>query len=183
MKTRLKKAAYHLPHIGMRKMKSILAIFVGFWIWQLIRIFVPALEIHPIYIYIYGVIEMRETSEKTADFGKRRIKATFTALLVGLPILVLSQFLQNITILPWLHIAIELGAILMGSLITLCIAEIVGCKTLCGLAAAIVIILIVSHSDGEPLTYSVLRSVQTVIGVLVAWLINAKVFPYHGKEC
>lgn len=180
MKVKLKKTALHLPHIGMRKMKSILAIFVGFFIWQLIRLFVPELEVHPIFIYIYGVLEMRETSEKTVDFGKRRIKATFIALLVGLPVLLLSEYLQSLTVLTWLQLTIELSAILLGSLITLCVAEVVGCKTFCGLAAAILIILIVSHSDGEPLTYSVLRSVQTVIGVLVAWLINVKLFPYHG---
>lgn len=181
MKNRLRNAAIHLPHIGMRKLKSILAIFVGFWIWQLIRLFVPELELHPVFIYIYGVIEMRETSEKTVDFGKRRIKATFTALLIGLPVLLLSEYLQSLTELAWLQIAIEMAAILFGALVTLCVAEVVGCKTFCGLAAAILIILIVSHSDGEPLAYSVLRSVQTVIGVLVAWLINVKLFPYNGK--
>lgn len=52
------------PHVGMRKVKSILAIFCGFCLWQLIRLFVPGLEVHPIFIYIYGMMEIRETSEK-----------------------------------------------------------------------------------------------------------------------
>ena len=78
----------------MRKVKSILAVFVGFWIWQLIRLFAPSLEVHPIYIYIYGIIEMRETSEKTVNFGKLRIKSTVVALLIGLPTLLLSDYLQ-----------------------------------------------------------------------------------------
>ena len=59
-----------LPHVGFRKVKSVLAIFVGFWFWQLLRLFFPALEAHPIFIYIYGMIEIRDTSEKTVDFGK-----------------------------------------------------------------------------------------------------------------
>lgn len=113
----------HLPHIGKRKMKSVLAVFIGFCVWQLIRLFVPGLEVHPIYIYIYGIIEMRDSSEKTVNFGKLRIKATFTALCVGLPFLLLSVYLQ-----------------------------------------------------------SFLRSVQTIIGVFVAWLINVKLFPYSGTE-
>lgn len=178
MKHKIKRAAIHLPHIGMRKMKSILAVFVGFWIWQLIRLFVPALEVHPIFIYIYGLIEMRETSEKTVNFGKRRIRATFTALGVGLPLLFLSGFLTDVIAVQWAKIAVQLTVILVGALITLCIAELVGCENFCGLAAAILIILLVSHNDGEPIAYCVLRAVQTVIGVFVAWLINVKIFPY-----
>ena len=38
--------------------------FCGFCLWQLIRLFVPGLEVHPIFIYIYGMMEIRETSEK-----------------------------------------------------------------------------------------------------------------------
>ena len=55
---------HHLPHIGMRKVKSVLAIFAGFCLWQLLRLVIPGLETHPILIYIYGMIEIRETSEK-----------------------------------------------------------------------------------------------------------------------
>ena len=178
---RMKERLRHLPHIGMRKVKSILAVFVGFWIWQLIRLFAPSLEVHPIYIYIYGIIEMRETSEKTVNFGKLRIKSTVVALLIGLPTLLLSDYLQSLTQLPWLQNGIELAFVLLGSLVVLCVAELTGCQTFCGLAAAILIILLISHSINEPLIYAVLRSGQTVIGVLVAWVINAKLFPYSGK--
>lgn len=179
---RIKERLTHLPHIGMRKVKSVMAVFVGFWIWQLIRLFAPSLEVHPIYIYIYGIIEMRESSEKTVNFGKLRIKSTAVALAIGLPTLLLSDYLQSLTQLPWLQNGIELTFVLLGSLAVLCIAELIGCKNFCGLAAAILIILLISHSINEPLVYAVLRSAQTVIGVSVAWLINVKLFPYPGKQ-
>lgn len=178
----IKQRLNHLPHIGMRKVKSILAVFVGFWIWQLIRLFAPSLEVHPIYIYIYGLLEMRETSAKTVDFGKLRIKATAVALVVGLPVLLLSDYLQSLTQLVWLQNGIELAFVLLGSLVVLCAAEVIGCKSFCGLAAAILIILLISHSINEPLIYAILRSAQTVIGVSVAWLINVKLFPYPGRQ-
>lgn len=168
-------------HVGKRKLKSVLAVFVGFWIWQLIRLVMPGLELHPIYIYIYGIIEMRETSDKTIDFGKRRIKATFTSLIIGIPTLFLSIYLQSLTHVEALRIAIELSVILVGVIVVLCAAESVGCKNFCGLAAAILVILLVSHSEEEPMVYALLRSSQTVIGVGVAWLINVKLFPYYGK--
>lgn len=176
------KKRLQTPHLGMRKWKSVLAVFLGFWIWQLIRLFVPELEIHPIYIYIYGIIEIRETSEKTVDFGKLRIKTTFTALAVGLPLIVLSAFLKSLTESPAVGLLIEMGIILVGVLLVLCVAEAVGCKSFCGLAAAIFVILVVLHTDDEPLAYSLLRAVQTIIGVAVAWFINVVLLPYPRRE-
>lgn len=170
-----------LPHVGLRKIKSLLAIFVGFWVWQLIRLFFPSLEIHPIYIYIYGLIEMRDSSQKTVSMGKNRIKATFTAIGVGLPSLLLIQFLTGLTAPVWLDTGIELAFLLLGVLLTLEIAEKVGCDSYCGLAAAIFIIFIISQKDGEPFMHSILRASQTIIGVFIAWLINVKLFPYPGK--
>lgn len=169
-------------HIGMRKAKSVLAVFVGFCLWQLIRLVIPGLEVHPIYIYIYGIIEMRETSDKTINFGLRRIKATFTAIIVGLPLLILSAHIQEQVANEGLVILIQLATILIGVTLALIAADSVGCKNFCGLAAAIVVILIVSHSHDEPILYSCLRAFETILGVFVAWLINVRWFPYTGPK-
>lgn len=173
----------HLPHlhIGLRTAKSLLAIFVGFWIWQLVRCFFPDLEVHPIYIYIYGLIEIRDSSEKTMDFSARRIKATIVAICVGLPMMALVEYFQSLTHTEWIHIGIELGCLLFGSLLALLLAQIVGCKTFCGLAAAYLIVLMVSHAGDGRYLYAVLRAFQTVAGVFVAWLINVKLFPYPSR--
>lgn len=176
----LNKEAFR--HIGMRKWKSVLAVFVGFWVWQLIRLLVPGLEVHPIYMYIYGVIEMRETSEKTVSFGLLRIKSTFAAIGVGLPMIFLSSLLLPLSEAAWVRLIIEMAAILIGTLLVLIVAEWIGCKSFCGLAAAIFIILVVLHTDGEPLTYSLLRAAQTVLGVFIAWVINVKLLPYPGRK-
>ena len=100
-----KDTHHHMhPHVGMRKVKSILAIFCGFCLWQLIRLFVPGLEVHPIFIYIYGMMEIRETSEKTKENGKMRILATLTAVGVGLPIMFLTDWLWG-QLLSLIHIS------------------------------------------------------------------------------
>ena len=144
------------PHIGMRKVKSILAIFVGFCLWQILRLFIPGLEVHPIFIYIYGMIEIRETSEKTKDYGKMRIMATFTAIAIGLPVMLLYDWVKPLlaqNLYVWLEIGILiLGALLVlivGALVVLCVAEWVKCRIYCGLAAAIYIILMISHFESS----------------------------------
>ena len=152
---------------------------MGFWLWQIVRIFFPSLEVHPIYIYIYGLIEIRDSSDKTKDLGAARIKSTFTAIGTGLPFLALMKWLTGYAMQDWATIAIELALLLLGVLLTLIIAEKVGCNAFCGLAAAIFIIFMVSQNDNDELyIYSVLRAFQTILGVFVAWLINVKWFPY-----
>ena len=178
----MEQSSKFLPHIGFRKVKSLLAIFVGFWLWQLVRVFFPGLEVHPIFIYIYGVIEIRGTSEKTVELGGLRIRATFVAIAVALPMIALQILLQGWIGPQWGKIGVELALLLLGTLIALMAAEKVGCKTLCGLAAAYFIILMISHADDERYIYSVLRAFQTIAGVFIAWLINVKLFPYPGKS-
>jgi len=115
----------------MRKFKSVLAIFIGFCFWQLLRQFIPGLEVHPIFIYIYGMIEIRETSEKMMDYGKMRIMATFTAIGVGLPFMILFDWLKPLHSLGLQHSLLEISILLLGVLVTLCVAEWVGCKVYC----------------------------------------------------
>ena len=132
------------PHVGMRKVKSILAIFCGFFcLWQLIRLLCRGWR-HPIFIYIYGMMEIRETSEKTKENGKMRILATLTAVGVDSPIMFLTDWLWGSCRRKPTGIA-EASILLAGSLLVLCAAELLGCHAFCGLATAIYIVLIVSH--------------------------------------
>lgn len=180
MEERKTEKLHHMPHIGKRKMKSVLAVFLGFCLWQVVRLFFPALEVHPLYIYLYGIIEIRDSSAKTVDMGSRRIKATFVGLGLGLPMLALAEYLRGLMPTDLLRSLIELALILLGVLLALMIAELLGCESFCGIAAIIFVIMMVSHSHGEQYIYSVLRAVQTMMGVFVAWLINVKWFPYPG---
>lgn len=173
---------HHLPHIGMRKVKSIIAIFVGFCLWQTLRLFLPELEVHPIFIYIYGMIEIRETSEKTKDYGRMRILATFTAIAIGLPVMFLTDWIKPMFTETWMHTWLEIGVLMAGALLVLCAAEWVKCRVYCGLAAAIYMILMISHFESSMYLYSIMRAFQTIIGVSIAWFINVKCLPYPPKK-
>lgn len=172
---------FHLPHIGLRKAKSVLAVFVGFWLWQGLRLLIPGLEVHPIFIYIYGIIEIRETSDKTRDYGRMRIKATLTAILIGLPFMLLTEWLSPGLAGTWMKTGLEITVLCVGALLVLCVAEWVKCRVYVGLSAAIYIILMISHFESSVYLYSIMRAFQTVIGVLVAWFINVKLLPYPPK--
>ena len=175
------KHEHHFPHIGMRKVKSILAIFVGFWIWQGLRLLIPGLEVHPLFIYIYGMIEIRESSDKTINYGRMRILATITAIVIGLPFMILTDGLRPVLADTWMKTGMEIAFLLIGALLVLCVAEAVKCQAYVGLAAAIYIILMISHFESRVYLYSLMRAFQTVIGVVIAWFINVKLLPYPPK--
>ena len=179
LKLKIKHIASY-THIGMRKWKSVFAIFISFWLWQLIRLVFPDLEVHPTYMYIYSLIEIRDSSEKTVEFSGRRIKANVSGFLVGLPLLAIMDLLK----VPegWIHIAIQLLFIIIGTIITITVAQKMGCKTFCGIAAIIYIILFVSHCDDGRYIYCLLRASQTLLAILIAWILNVKLFPYPHKQ-
>ncbi len=169
-------------HVGMRQVKSLLAILIGFFIWQIIRIFFSDLEIHPIFIYIYGLLEIRDTSEKTKSLGLQRIKATLIAMAIGMPMLLLRIHLYSVLKAEWLITMLDMLMIFLGVLVTLQLGQKAGCGNLTGLAAVVFIILLINHANDERYVYAVLRASQTVIGVFVAWLLNVVLLPYPIKK-
>ena len=175
------KHAHHLPHIGMRKIKSVLAVLVGFWIWQGLRLLIPGLEVHPLFIYIYGLIEIRETSDKTMDYGRMRVLVTLIAIFVGLPFMLLTDALRPVLSGSWMKTGLEITILLLGTMLVLCAAEWAKCRAYVGLAAAIFIILMLSHFESKVYLYSIMRAFQTVIGVVIAWFINVKLLLYPPK--
>lgn len=159
-------------HIGMRKIKSLIALIVSFVTWQTIRIFLPMLEVHPIFAYIYSVIEIRETPDKTKKFGKLRIKATLVGLIVGLVFITLSVFIASKIDERFWRVLTEFLLIVFATLISLIVAENVKCENFCGIAAIIAIICMVSHSEEDIYLYAIMRVIQTLIGVFSAMLVN-----------
>ena len=168
-------------HIGMRKIKSLIALGVAFIIWQLIRMSLPMLEAHPVFAYIYAVLEIRETPEKTKKFGKLRIKATFIGLVVGLVFITLSVFLSSKMNGEIGQLLIEVLLILIATLVSLVVSEITKCENFCGIAAIIAIICMVSQNEKNIYLYAVMRVIQTLIGILSAMMINLFVNK-RGKE-
>ncbi len=169
-------------HIGMRKVKSLLSVSVAFVIWQIIRLFLPILEAHPVFAYIYAIVEMRESAEKTKNFGKLRIIATLTGLVVGLIFVAISLFVTSNITGEFLKTLIEFILVLVATLCSLCLAEIVRCKNFCGIAAIITVICMISHNEENVYLYAVMRVVQTLIGIGSAMLINTFVSKEKHKK-
>lgn len=173
-----------LPKIGMRKIKSVMALFLSFLIWQIVRVFFPQLDIHPLFGYIYAIIEMRDSVEKTKLFGKRRIKATFIGLAIGLLFLPFSNRYGVYAGETISHIAIDVCLIIFGVLVTLWIAELLKCDNFCGIAAIIFVICMVrdKNADMNIYLYAIIRVLQTLLGVFSAWVVNCFICRYPKEK-
>lgn len=174
-----------LPGIGLRKVKSLIAVAIAFVIWQLVRRLVsPDLEVHPVFGYVYAVVELRETPEKTRTFSFYRIKATLIGLALGLALLPVSVLLEkSIPNALLLHVA-DLALILGGVLISLWVADLCKCKNLCGIAAIIFILCIIRNRNSSVsiYMYAILRTVETLVGVFAAWFANTFFFRKHSTS-
>ncbi|MBQ4516756.1 MAG: FUSC family protein [Clostridia bacterium] len=159
-------------HVGMRKIKSVLAVLFSFLVWQFIRLFLPMLDVHPLFAYIYSVVEMRETPEKTKNFGVLRIKVTLIGLVVGLIFITISVWLTKSITSQTLKAVIEIAIIALATLTSLSAAEILDCKNFCGIAAIITVICMVVNSEKNIYFYAIMRVVQTLIGVASAMVVN-----------
>ena len=124
------------------------------------------------------MIEIRETSDKTKAYGKMRIMATFTAIGIGLPFMAVMDYIKPKLPGETARLWFDIFILILGALIVLCVAEAVKCRIYCGLAAAIYIILLVTHMEDSMYLYSIMRAIQTIIGVSIAWLLNVKLLPY-----
>lgn len=110
-----------------------------------------------------------------------RIMATFTAIFIGFPAMLLHDWIAPKIASARMKTWVEIGILILGALIVLCIAELVKCRIYCGLASAIYMILMISHFENSMYLYSIMRAFQTIIGVSIAWFINVKLLPYPPR--
>jgi len=173
-----------LPGIGMRKVKSLIAITLAFVLWQVVRIWFPQVEVHPLYGYIYSIIEMRDSVEKTKKFGTRRIKATLLGLTTGLCVLPLSVRYGAYAGEGLRFMLTDVVIILTGVLVTIWLAELLRCENFCGIASVIFVICLVRdrNSTVNIYLYAILRVVQTMLGIFSAWMVNSLIAPRHQAE-
>ncbi len=161
---------------GMRKTKSLIAMTICFCVWQVIRIFLPELETNPIYAYIYAIIEMRNSIETEKATSLERIKTNVIGFSVAFAAIALRSFLWQIPDIKQHNVVVEFVIIIIGVLLTINVAELVKCKTLCAIAAMTFIICF-WQTASSPYLYAFLRFVQTLIGIGAAFAVNLLIYP------
>lgn len=147
--------------IGLRTIKTGIAVTVSLWISMLFK-----LE-YPFFVAMTAIISMDKTAMNSMKMGKNRIMGTFIGAIVGI---LLSYIDRGNPILC------GLGIILM---IVICNSlKLKGSISIGG----IVLLAIMVHTDKTPLFYGFNRTLDTIIGAGVALLVNCTIFPYYNVK-
>lgn len=115
---------FPLPGLGKRNIKSSLSIIVCFFAWQIITLFLPTLDMHPLYSYISIVLIMRDTIDKSLKYGRIRIKGTIIGLIVALVIISVYMQIQKYLYSEIAKAFVEIVINVLGASISLYVAYI-----------------------------------------------------------
>ena len=137
--------------IGMRTIKTGLAVAVSLFIAQLMNLK------SPIFVGIAAIVSMQTTVNESLVAGKNRMLATFVGAVIGL---IFSY------ILPYNYFFIGLGII-----VVIYIHNIFNWKQSLALSA-IVFLAIFLNQGGNRLYYAIHRLLDTFIGIIVSMIIN-----------
>ena len=170
----------HPVHIGMRTVKTTVAVMLCIVIFPLLTILskrlpdnpAPIFRIlrfllyreSPIFACIASIIIMQPTVEKSLKLGSSRIVGTIVGGVVGL------IFTFIITVLPYKGLPIILVGIGLVLIITL--FNVLGSPKSTSIALVTFLIIMINIDSRDPMLYAVNRIIDTSIGVFIAVFIN-----------
>lgn len=156
-----------LPKIGARNLKTALAVTLCIGFFELIH------RQYPFYACIAAVICMKDTVENSYNMGKTRMIGTITGGLVGLSFTFIALTF-NITNFPGLITGV-------GIVLTIYLLNLFNKKGSVSIACIVLIAIMTNLHGKAPYAYAFDRIIDTLIGIVVALLINKYIYKYENK--
>ena len=72
--------------------------------------------------------------------------------------------------------ALELAIILIGTIFSIYLAYVLKCRNLCAISAAVFLVCIIHHNSEGRYAYALLRTLETVLGIVISVLVNKYFF-------
>lgn len=142
---------------GLRNLKTALAVLI-------ILIFAKWMDYPaPMYAGIAAITTMQDSIAHSISYGKMRIMATLVGGLMSVIILYATR-----------HIPVESISILLiplGIVLTILLCNIIHFKEASGLATVVFVIIMMQYT-GDPYTYAIIRTIETIVGIVIAVIIN-----------
>jgi len=148
--------------IGMRNIKTGLAVFVCVIISRLLK-----LE-YPFYSAVAAVIAMQSSVEASFKAGKNRMLGTFLGAVIGYVFALIYH--GNIILLT------------LGVMAIIHICNLLKWKNAISIACVVFISIMLNDGHRDPLYYSINRLIDTFIGIIVALIINRFIVPPKPNE-
>lgn len=146
-----------VPPIGMRTVKTTLSVMLCLALGTLLS------RETPLFSCIAAVLTVRETVDNSISYGFTRVWAT----LLGGGIAFLLLYIDIMALSPWIQIPL----IGLGVMSTLYLTVFVRRTDTTPLAVSTFLIIVLTHA-GDRYAYAARRIVETVVGIVVAVLVN-----------
>lgn len=148
--------------IGMRNIKTAIAVTISILIVQFFKLD------SPFYAGIAAIISMQNSVTGSYKAGKNRILGTMTGALVGL---IVSSISQNNAFLSGI-----------GVMVVIYICNLLKWDKSTSIACIVCTGIMVNLTDKTPLYYSIHRTLDTLIGIIVSVLVNRLIKPPNYEK-
>lgn len=168
-----------LPKVGMRAVKTAVAVFACFLVFLPFWSYVPSgpedllRQVAPINACIAAIICMQSSVEESVSQGLYRVIGTVLGGAVGLVCLLLSNLIGN-----RLMTGVLLG---LGTVITLWICKLIKRPEACAMGCVVLCAIMLTNDGANGYLYIPFRILENLVGVLVAVAVN-HVLPNHHRE-
>lgn len=153
--------------IGMRNVKTAIAVFLCLIGSRIIG------YSYPLYACTAAVLSMRDTVEDSIHYGKTRIKATIVGGIMGIVMLWVDSELFKGSLTEVL--------ITLGIIATIYVCNLLGWSNSSAIACVVVLIVLIDHS-ADKYVYAVIRTTETIMGIVVAVIVNKTIRPPMSKK-
>lgn len=167
-----------LPKVGMRTVKTAVAVFACFLVFLPFWSYVPSgpedllQQVYPINACIAAIICMQGSVEESVSQGLYRVIGTVLGGAVGLVCLLLSNLIGR----P-LATGVLLG---LGTVVTLWFCKLIKRPEACAMGCVVLCSILLTYDGANGYFYIPFRILENFVGILVAVAVN-RVLPNHHK--
>jgi len=150
--------------IGMRTIKTALAVSLAIFISQLLNLK------SPLFVGIAAIISMKSSVSESLTAGKSRMLGTIFGAMVA----IVFSYIAPTNVL----------SIGIGIIIIIYVCNLLGWTNAIQLSSMVFLVIVLNYDEGSRLNYAIYRAADTLIGLIIGTLINYLVVPpdtYYEK--
>lgn len=167
-----------LPKVGMRAVKTAVAVFVSFLVLFPFWSYIPSgpgdllQQVAPVNACIAAIICMQSSVEESVSQGLFRVIGTVLGGVVGLVCLLLSNYFG---------MPVMTGVLLgVGTVVTLWVCILIKRPEACGMGCVVLCCILLTYDGTNGYFYILLRVLENLVGIIVAVVVN-RLLPNHHK--
>lgn len=157
----------HFPKLGFRAIKSGISVFLCLLI----------LPNPSFFACIAAFICLQDTISNSVKMGINRIIGTLLGGFIGLIFIYICRFVESIIPLSFLTKLFVYLVIGIGIIVVIYTCNVIKRPAASSIACIVFTGITITHAHGNPLSYAVNRTLETIVGIIISILVNKYINP------